>query len=152
MKYYAGIGSRTTPTPILEKMCEYARKLTELGYTLRSGGAIGADFAFEQGAGLREIFRVPDATDEAEAVAKRIHPAWHACSFHAKKLHARNVQIILGRGLDQPVDFVICYSTNPEYGGTRTGIVLAQELHKPVYNLFNERCIVELDKFIDTLK
>ena len=44
---WAGIGSRETPLPLLTKMTEIAELLSEAGYTLHSGGAIGADMAFE---------------------------------------------------------------------------------------------------------
>ena len=49
MKYYAGIGSRETPAEIMSKMTEIASLLEKEGYILRSGGASGADVAFEQG-------------------------------------------------------------------------------------------------------
>ena len=45
---YAGIGSRATPQAELEAMTEAAKMLSEKGYTLRSGGAKGADTAFEK--------------------------------------------------------------------------------------------------------
>lgn len=49
MKFYTGIGSRNTPANILELMEDIAFKLAEKGWTLRSGGAKGADSAFEKG-------------------------------------------------------------------------------------------------------
>lgn len=56
---YAGIGSRETPRSILDLMTAIARKLEALGYTLRSGGATGADTAFEEGVErLKEIYRI----------------------------------------------------------------------------------------------
>jgi hypothetical protein len=55
--FYAGIGSRQTPPDILAQMTRYAKRLQELGWVLRSGGAHGADTAFEHGAGdMKEIF------------------------------------------------------------------------------------------------
>lgn len=47
---YAGIGSRQTPDDILELMHRIGSTLAINGFTLRSGGAVGADTAFEQGA------------------------------------------------------------------------------------------------------
>lgn len=48
---YAGIGSRETPPSVLEYMTLFARDWAhDYEATLRSGGAIGADLAFEQGA------------------------------------------------------------------------------------------------------
>lgn len=46
---YAGIGSRNTPEPVLALMQRCATRLEVLGYTLRSGGANGADSSFEAG-------------------------------------------------------------------------------------------------------
>ena len=44
---YAGIGSRRTPKEVLELMTKASAWLGERGYQLQSGGAIGADMAFE---------------------------------------------------------------------------------------------------------
>lgn len=49
MKYYAGIGSRQTPDEIQDIMQRLAYKLASQGWTLRSGGADGADMAFYRG-------------------------------------------------------------------------------------------------------
>ena len=46
---YTGIGSRETPVEIAAKMTELAVRLDALGYTLRSGGAQGADTFFDGG-------------------------------------------------------------------------------------------------------
>ena len=46
---YTGIGSRKTPKDILDVMVDIARKLEQRLYCLRSGGAEGADMAFESG-------------------------------------------------------------------------------------------------------
>lgn len=50
MNVYAGIGARETPAPILEKMEAIARRLSEKGWTLRTGLSPGADQAFHRGA------------------------------------------------------------------------------------------------------
>ena len=44
-----GIGSRETPDDILKLMTRIGRRIEELGGILRSGGAGGADLAFEAG-------------------------------------------------------------------------------------------------------
>lgn len=49
MKYYSGVGSRSTPQNIQLLMTKLAFKLAQKGYILRSGGAGGADDAFERG-------------------------------------------------------------------------------------------------------
>ena len=54
--YYAGIGSRETPKNKCRLMTKIAKILSGK-YTLRSGGADGADSAFEAGAGdNKQIF------------------------------------------------------------------------------------------------
>lgn len=64
MRYYAGIGSRKSPQDILKFMVKIAKSLSD-SYILRSGGAVGADKAFEYGAKDKEIFRPEGATKEA---------------------------------------------------------------------------------------
>jgi hypothetical protein len=49
-RFYTGVGSRDTPEEVLSVMRTLAKCLARAGYTLRSGGAEGADAAFESGA------------------------------------------------------------------------------------------------------
>jgi hypothetical protein len=127
-------------------------------YILRSGGAEGADTAFERGvdivvsAGLigKEIY-VPwkgfrnnhkdDITEiriTAFVIAQGIHPNWKGLSDGAKKLHARDIHQVLGRDLKTPSKFLICWTMNGEdIGGTRTAIKCARNNKIPVYNLGN---------------
>lgn len=57
---YCGIGSRATPTVVLDLMTEIGMYFGKYGILLRSGGAAGADMAFENGCdavkGPKEIF------------------------------------------------------------------------------------------------
>lgn len=50
MKFWTGVGSRETPRDILDLMEDIAFKLSQDKWILRSGGAEGADTAFEIGA------------------------------------------------------------------------------------------------------
>jgi hypothetical protein len=136
-KYYAGIGSRETPMDVLSKMTGIAEALVWLDYTLRSGGAKGADLAFEKGAAhSKEIFVADDCTPEAMRMAQFVHPAWERCGQMARMLHGRNAMIILGRDLNQPVDFVVCYQNpNVDRGGTKLGMAIATAKGIPIYNL-----------------
>lgn len=132
-KFYAGIGSRSTPPEILAKMRELGARAAAKGWILRSGGAIGADRAFESGArsvggSQLQIFFADDATDEAIALAAQHHPNWGACSEYAKKLHGRNSQIILGQSLDQPVQFVLYWTPAGKTGGTGQALRLCKAL------------------------
>jgi len=56
MKFYSGIGSRTTPLEVQALCTRIAAQLEKAGYVLRSGGAEGADKAFA--AGVLDPYRV----------------------------------------------------------------------------------------------
>jgi hypothetical protein len=153
--YYAGIGSRETPTFILEDMTEIARYLVAKNYVLRSGNAIGADLAFHEGCkiedGDAEIFlpwfgynkdkndsdiALTQPTPESMEMAQQYHPAWGKCSAGAKKLHARNCHIVLGDNLETPVKFVVCYTKNGEGGGgTGQALRIAQAHNIKIFDL-----------------
>jgi hypothetical protein len=137
---YAGIGSRQTPQEALDLMPQIAKYLDDLGYTLRSGAAEGADTAFENGATKKEIFKGFDRTGQREInVANEIHPdlqgamnaskskkiksrlAEGATQEEAEKsgersawavqnLMARNTNQVFGANLDTPVDFVLFWA------------------------------------------
>lgn len=152
--YYTGIGSRRTPAPILAEMTRIARTLAARGYVLRSGGAPGADQAFEDGAESRAEIFVPwpsferglasyivpsgEMLYEALSLVSKVHPAWRRVSTTARLLHARNAFQVFGRDLHSPSDFVILWAT-PEAGsvrgGTRTAFELARARSIPCYNL-----------------
>jgi hypothetical protein len=148
MRYYTGVGSRKTPANILSAMKRLAYRLENAGLTLRSGGADGADAAFEAGTQrLRDSF-IPwvgfngstsplvGATEEAMKIAEGLHPAWDRCSRGAKALHARNVHQVLGAKLNFPSEFLICWTPNGEkVGGTATSMRLASQNGVKVYNL-----------------
>lgn len=134
-RFYAGIGSRSCPPDQCRLITHLALQLGP-HFTMRSGGAEGADKAFEYGSlGTSLVLRPKDSTPAAEEIARQIHPAWHMCNDYARKLHGRNIQLILGKNLDEPAEFVLAWTLNPTMGGTRTGIVLAKQRGIPVYNL-----------------
>jgi len=152
-KLYAGIGSRKTPPEILANMQRMATSLAEKGFILRSGGARGADKMFEIGCdkveGKKEIFYAKDATEEALDHAAHFHPAWIKCNEWARALHGRNSMIVLGEKLDDPVDFIICWTPNGGLeGGTAQGLRIAISKDIKVYNLFNKEDEKELQAFI----
>jgi hypothetical protein len=142
--YYCGIGSRQTPKDILHWMYRIALRLSKTGYVLRSGGADGADSAFEMGAERKEIYlpwkgfnsnKSPLYTPSVEAhlMAEQFHPAWNKCSQGAKKLHARNCHQVLGRDLRTPSKFLVCYHNDS--GGTLQTVRIARNKLVLVYNL-----------------
>ena len=145
-RYYAGIGSRDTPDNIQVLIGMVAKRMARKKWILRSGGARGADMAFEEACdkagGKKEIFRPEDSNKESLELASTIHPIWRACNIWAKRAHARNCQIILGKELDIPVKFVVCWTPRgKKTGGTRTGIILAESRKIPVYNLGDQDSI-----------
>jgi hypothetical protein len=139
---YAGIGSRRTPAATLALMTAVAQELAIDGGTLRSGGARGADQAFQAGArmgeGAMEMY-LPWRTFEAQAlatlgevsvridqparaayeIAARHHPNWFALTTPAQRLHARNAHQILGSNLEptEAVRFVICWTPDGSIDG-----------------------------------
>lgn len=152
---FAGIGSRDTPAPILREMEEISAFLTKQGYILRSGGAKGADKAFEAGVcspQAKEIFLPIDAefTPETVSMTERYTDIpLRRMREYTRKLLIRNTYILLGKNYNEPVDFVICWTPNGEaVGGTRYGIRLAEDHGIPVYNLASERSKKDLYVFI----
>lgn len=131
-RFYAGIGSRSTPPDVRQRIRKLAAALAEEGFTLRSGNADGADWAFQTGAGQIEgnvhIF-LPWQTynggciafgpntkwylrpsQDAIAMAGTMHPAWHLCERPVRALHGCNMHIVLGPNLSKPVEFVVCWT------------------------------------------
>ena len=138
VKYYSGIGSRKTPDDILNLMEKIAAKLSTHNWRLRSGGAAGADSAFERGSAYTDTFYANSATSEAIELASSVHPNWSACNDYARQLHGRNMMIVLGPYLDTPSTFVVCWTPKGQaIGGTATGIKIAQQHNIPVRNLFD---------------
>ena len=152
---YAGIGSRETPSEVLDIMALIARTLNSAGYTLQTGNAIGADKAFRDNATNTTVFTPADATDRTREIAKEIHPMGQ--SLDKKRgldLHARNTNQVFGSNLDTPVDFVVFYaeeSNNPNRpkGGTGQAVELARRKGIPTFNLADPNVLTELGKFLD---
>lgn len=160
-RLYTGIGARAVPTEIYDQMIVLAEFLAINEYTLRSGGALGSDTAFETGCdkkqGKKEIF-LPWAklngnkslytkpTTAALELASTIHPNFKRLSDPVKLYIGRNMHQILGPKLDDPVELVICWtpdgcesheSYNEKTGGTGSAIALASRYYIPIYNLYN---------------
>lgn len=153
--YYAGIGSRQTPLDIRALMTTIAYSLSQYGYVLRSGGAIGADTAFEQGADDKDIYYAKDATFNAVQLASQYHPAWHRCSQYAKQLHGRNMHILLGPDINnpKPVDFIICWTPNGAItGGTGQALRYAIDHKMTIYNLYNANDRASVANLLDSLQ
>ena len=173
---YSGIGSRDTPTEVLDNMKVVAAELATRGWMLRSGHAFGADQAFETGAlavqGDAEIYlpwngfnnghHLLNSCINAQALpnwnaaakmATAFHPAWDKCTRGAQALHTRNIYQILGLDLRTPVNCVICWTRDGKAsGGTGQALRLAEYLEIPVFNLQNEDALTQLADFVYNLE
>lgn len=169
--FYAGIGSRETPPHMLQAMTQIGNHLAQAGLVLRSGGAHGADQAFEQGCtqanGEKQIF-IPwagfcgresqpntfiGASPEALALTEKFHPNWAACSQGARTLHARNAHQVLGKYLDEHAKFVICWiKGGTGAGGTGQAIRIAKAFNISVFDLGRENVLADLDAYMQTLE
>ena len=137
-QFYAGIGSRKTPAEVLAIMKVVAEFLDRKGWTLRSGGAIGADQAFESGAKEnKEIYLATQTIPKwAFKMAESFHPNWPACSDYARKLHARNSLIMFGKKSPKLVHFVVCWTEGGlKKGGTGQAIRIADKFGIPVFDM-----------------
>ena len=175
---YAGIGSRETPPNVLVHMTGIAKVLARNGWTLRSGGAKGADSAFEAGHRIAwhtwdyklgprpempmaiyppwarfngnssPLYQEP--SQEADDLAAKHHPNWAACSDVARKLHARNGYQILGGDLKTPCHYVICYTKGGTgAGGTGQALRIARAYEIPVFDF--GLCHNEPEKLLEQL-
>ena len=157
--YYTGIGSRQTPPEFLELFVSLADELARKGYVLRSGGAEGADTAFETGCdraqGQKEIFlpwkdfngnasMLYPPAPESYTIAARFHPAWSRLTRGGQYLHARKSHQVLGKSLISPSAFILCW-TGPT-GGTNQALRIAEEYRVPVFNFINK--IYSLDEIL----
>lgn len=164
---YAGIGARKTPEDVLLSFKYLGAYFGKKGYTLRSGGADGADSAFEVGAdaveGKKEIylpwrdFNGRDSTlfppsKEANEVGKTFHPNWDNLSQGVQKLMARNSHQILGPHLDSPVDFLVCWTPGGKgQGGTGQAIRIANHYNIPIIDFGKENAKETMNQLIDEL-
>tara|TARA_R100001086_G_scaffold51144_1_gene22712 strand:- start:55 stop:561 length:507 start_codon:yes stop_codon:yes gene_type:complete len=162
--YYAGIGSRETPDNILQGIELVAQRLKST-HTLRSGGADGADTAFEKGAGMNKEIYLPwkgfnghqspyyneffakEIQQKQIEYGRKYHPAFDRLGSGAKNMMRRNAHQILGVDSITPVEFVVCWTSNgKDKGGTGFAIRMAWDLGIPVYNVYNEKDRLELFK------
>jgi len=165
MKFYAGIGSRETTLKFDPIIKDIVLKLNDLNYTLRSGGAIGADSMFGKYAINPEIYLPWDnynnndsqlhnelsntVIEESYKIAQNFHPNWNVLTDGGKKLMARNTFQILGKDLNTLSEFVICWTKDGKMkGGTSQALRIAKHYDIPIFNLFNNDCVLNLNKYL----
>lgn len=157
--YYTGIGSRGTPDNILLMMNKLGEIYSSGGYILRSGGAPGADLAFEKNvvSSSKNIFlpwkgfndnksELFNISQEATTLAETFLPHWTYLKEPVKKLMSRNVYQVIGLNLNNPSKFLVCWTPDgvndtsqitKKTGGTGMAIRVACFYKVPVYNLGN---------------
>ena len=139
MKYYAGIGSRETPKDVCNKMTEIASLLEKQDFVLRSGGADGADHAFEIGisdplmmdiyltyinfnnkSGSKYIFisNSDHSNYKAAYESLKYHPRGFNMSHGTKVMMIRNYFQACGLVNQSNSSFVICWTPKGANGYT----------------------------------
>lgn len=151
--FYSGIGSRETPDIVCDFMTDLAEVLGNEHMILRSGGAIGADKAFEKGAVKsntspiiynKHTLKNHNISYEAIELAKKYHPAWDKLNDYAKFLHIRNGFQVLGYDLKTISKFIICWTPGGRMiGGTSQALRIAHDYNIPVINLFNMKLDID---------
>ena len=155
MKCYAGIGSRETPRDVLDLMTRIAEKLSRQDWVLRSGGAKGADSAFEKGAGgWKEIYTTDDCEEwcleKVEKFVPADRPPLRTMKPFIQKLLGRNMKQVFGPDGNVPSRFVICWTSDgKDAGGTGYAIRAAWDAGIPVFNLQREDHRQRLENFVE---
>ena len=121
-------------------------------WTLRSGGAVGIDKAFEAGTKTKEIFKAGKAEAWAFDELKHCLPSYlknvSTLASHIQNTLARNMMIILGKHGDLPVSFVLCYTETMTAGGTSYGVRCAKRHDIPVFNLYDADVLSLVETFL----
>ena len=170
-KIYAGIGARKTPPEVLAIMQGLATRMEGEGWRLRSGGAAGADAAFESGVqnqanraiylpgrsfnqrtagsgGYYDSTTLPGWQDALETV-RQFHPAPDRLSPFARNLMARNAMQVLGPDLKSPADLVIAYTPGGQVtGGTGQALRMAGSLGIPIRNLGDPQVLSAVRQYL----
>lgn len=162
LDWFSGIGSRECPVEILRLLSKYTAHFCAKGYGLRSGGADGADKACEFGCnrvnGKKEIFLpkkgfngndspLYHVCDKALRMAEEYHPAWNKCTPFTRLLMARNCYQVLGQSLEDPVKFILCWTSDGKAsGGTGQALRIAADYDIKIYNLFKEEDLREVSR------
>lgn len=165
MKVFSGIGSRETPEDIGVLMGKIAKKLESEGWTLRSGGAPGADTFFDvverkeiylpwagfqdlKGKGYIDASKLPTAK-QAEEITSGFHPNWEKLTQGGKRLMSRNAMQILGADLKTPTKYVIAWTKDGgATGGTGQALRMAAHYNIPIFNLFFKEVQERFENYI----
>lgn len=169
-RFYAGVGSRSTPEKVCKQMKEIAKVLNK-DFWLRSGNADGADQAFAKGVedekaqiwlpkkdfniGFQRmhpqhVYKLVDRNDkEAVDSVNKFHPRGNKLDISSRNFMVRNYR--QWKGLNElDSEFVICWTEGgKDIGGTGQCIRIARHFNSPVYNLYDltpEQILKEIEK------
>jgi hypothetical protein len=142
-KYYTGIGSRQTPREVIQELWHISWRLYELGYTLRSGGAQGADTAFADPLPPdgKVIYRPKDgvpawAYTEVSKHMPPDRPQLGSMRAYVQDVLARNMLQVLGQDGDDPSEFLVCWTpAGLDDGGTGYALRCAKAHGVVAFNL-----------------
>lgn len=154
-KPYACTGNTECPPEILEKFDRVAKKLEELGYTVRVGGMDGIEDRIEKLVQKKEVhlpwkgFAEKDSrftynSERAFAIAKMFHPTFDSMKKGVQAFLAKNARLILGDKMNSPALFLVCWTEDgvetAKEKTAKTGfgghpIAIASAVGIPVFNL-----------------
>lgn len=167
INYYSGVGARDTPSDIFNIMTALAAKLSDK-YTLCSGGATGADQAFQKGAKTADVYLpwrdfelgnqlkfpqhkyyvVGKDDIEAEESVNLFHPNGPNLKDSVRAMMRRNFRQIIGKDGNNS-KFVVCWTADGKAsGGTGQVIRIAEHFRVPVFNLKVEDDLKRIEKFL----
>ncbi len=168
MKFYTGIGSRICPKDICEIMSACSRNLELKGLTLRSGGAEGADWAFQSGVEKAaqiwlpwkyfnqeyqnekplHNYRVVAADDKEANDSLSFHPNAANLKDSVKKMMVRNFRQVIG--LNEPnSSYLICWTPGgEEIGGSAQALRIAGYYGIPIFNLGKKEDYERILRFV----
>ena len=153
MSRIACIGSRQTPPDILTCRERVGAQIVGAGHIIVTGNASGADQAWARGGNSVDPTRVElclpwqgfehqaivqgnvvrvftDGADQQyRALAAAVHPRWTSLSTGSKKLHSRNVMIVIDTAR------VFYYLWKRSSSGTRFGVDVAIHRYIPTVNV-----------------
>ena len=173
--FYTGVGSRKQNDKQAADIWHIGEQLAELGYTVRSGNAEGADKLFQESAGgkaqvflpyegfnkpyIGRTYLVPEEPKEWALdflIDSGIYPTIRKQSQSVQNFHARNVFQVFGLPNEKHSDFCVYSAPESGYGevrgGTRTAVETARLLDIPTFNLRIPEERIELVEFLCTLE
>ena len=153
--HIAGIGSRELNPDDLHICFQLGQFIVSLGGELHTGNAEGADQAFANGANMvkpervhlhlpwasfnREainrgnVIHLPQDQSHHEETARMYHKGWHRMGQGGRKLHTRNVSIVV---YPQLKDLILAFPSQKwGGGGTGQGMRVGEGLGVPVIDL-----------------